>query len=83
MNNVVFLHNSCMKMLFLLSFCCTMLLCFCSTQPFVIWVWLLPNYCSYCIGFTMTKQSLLFFYFHNVGHNAFYVFAQDADATLV
>lgn len=58
-------------------------LCFYSTQHVVIWVWLLPNYCSYCIGFTMTKQSLLFFYFHNVGHNAFDVFAQDADAALV
>lgn len=83
MNNVVFLHNSCMKMLFLLSFYCTMLLCFCSTQPFVIWVWLLPNYCFLQYWFAMTKQSLLFFYFHNVGHNAFDIFAQDADAALV
>ena len=51
MNNVVFLHNSCMKMLFLLSFYCSMLLCFCSTQPFVIWAWLLPNYCFLKYGF--------------------------------
>lgn len=83
MNNVVFLHNSCMKMLFLLSFCCTMLLCLCSTQPFVIWVWLLPNYCFLLYWLHYDQTIFLFFYFHNVGHNAFDVFAQDADAALV
>ena len=83
MNNVVFLHNSCMKMLFLLSF-------YCSTCC----VSILHNTLLYGFGFyqtidfysmvlAYTKQSLLFFYFHNVGHNAFNVFAQDADAALV
>lgn len=83
MNNVVFLHNLCMKMLFLLSFCCSMLLCLCSTQPFVIWVWLLPNYCFLQYRFGLYQSTYLFFYLHNVGHDAFDIFAQDADAALV
>lgn len=83
MNNVVFLHNSCMKMLFLLSFCCTMLLCFCSTQPLLYGLGFYQTIDFYSMVLSFTKQSLLFFYFHNVGHNAFDVFAQDADAALV
>ena len=83
MNNIVFLHNSCMKMLFLLSFCCSMLLCFCSTQPFVIWAWPLPIYCFLQYGFGLYQSTYLFFYLHNVGHDAFNIFAQDADAALV
>lgn len=83
MNNVVFLHNLCMKMLFLLSFCCSMLLCSCPTQPLLYGLGPYLSIVSYSMGLAFTKQSLLFLYLHNVGHNAFDVFAQDTDAALV
>lgn len=50
---------------------------------FVIWVWLLPNYCFLMYGFGLYQSTYLFLYLHNVGHDAFNIFAQDADATLV
>lgn len=83
MNNVVFLHNSCMKMLFLLSFCCTTCCVSILHNTLLYGFGFYQTTVSYNVGFTMNKQSLLFFYLHNVGHNAFDVFAQDADAALV
>ena len=50
---------------------------------FVIWVWLLPNYCFLQYRFGLYQSTYLFFYLHNVGHDAFNIFAQDADAALI